>query len=186
MNITDIIDFNESKNWEEAQSSGDNLNRYPIQFDSLWAGSYEITVVDDYGCEVIVEHSIGFDQSVFIPNVFTPNDDGYNDNFYIRNLPASGTQVIISNRSGSIVYRNDNYNYENLWDGGDVADGIYFYTISNAEWGDLQRLGREVARLQALGNFRFLTEIPSCRRCLRSRLCQVFELFQSSPHRQFP
>ena len=58
------------------------------------------------------------------------DDDGYNDAFYIRNLPDNGTKVVISSRSGSIVFESDNYTYENLWDGGDVADGIYFYNIS--------------------------------------------------------
>ena len=132
MNITDIIEFNEKRNWQEVPSTGDNLNRYPTKFDSLWAGLYEIRVRDSYGCEYDLEQSIGYDESVFIPNVFTPNNDGYNDSFYIRNLPESGTKVIISNRNGSVVYESDDYNIDNLWDGGDVADGIYFYTISMA------------------------------------------------------
>ncbi len=130
MNISDIIDFNESRAWEEVPSTGDNLNRYPVKFDSLWAGLYEIRVVDDYGCEYILEHSIGYDETVFVPNVFTPNNDGYNDSFYIRNLPESGTKVTISNRNGSIVFKSDDYNIDTLWDGGNQADGIYYYTIS--------------------------------------------------------
>ncbi len=130
MNITDIIEFNEMRNWEEVSNTGDNLSRYLIKFDTLWAGLYEIMVRDSYGCEFDMEHSIGYDETVFIPNVFTPNNDGYNDTFYIRNLPESGTKVIISNRNGSIVYESDDYNIDNLWDGGNVADGIYFYTIS--------------------------------------------------------
>jgi gliding motility-associated-like protein len=129
MNITDILEFNENRGWKEVESTGENLNRYPTRFDSLWAGTYEISVRDDYGCEYMVEHSIGYDETVFIPNVFTPNDDGFNDTFYIRNLPESGTSVVIANRNGSVVYESDDYNYNSLWDGGNVADGIYFYTI---------------------------------------------------------
>ena len=77
-----------------------------------------------------MEHSIGYDETIFIPNVFTPNDDGYNDTFYIRNLPESGTAVTISNRNGFVVYQSDDYNYNNLWDGENLADGIYYYTVS--------------------------------------------------------
>jgi gliding motility-associated-like protein len=130
MNINDIIEFNEGRRWVKAVSTGDNLNKFLIRFDSLWAGLYEIVVVDDYGCEFVIDHSIGFDQAIFIPNVFTPNDDGYNDAFYIRNLPENGTKVVVTSRSGAVVFESDNYTYENLWDGGDVADGIYFYNIS--------------------------------------------------------
>ena len=53
----------------------------------------------------------------------------FNDTFYIRNLPESGTKIIISNRNGFVVYESDNYNEDNLWDGGDVADGVYYYKI---------------------------------------------------------
>lgn len=129
MNITDIIAFNENRNWEEVFSSGDNLNKYLIKFDSLWAGRYEIYLRDSYGCEFSLEHSIGYDETVFIPNVFTPNNDGYNDSFYIRNLPESGTSVRILNRNGFVVYESDNYNEDNLWDGGDLADGVYYYKV---------------------------------------------------------
>jgi len=132
MNVTDIIEFNEHRDWQEVTSIGGNLNQFLIQFDSLWAGSYEIAVRDGYGCEFVVEHSIGYDETVFIPNVFTPNDDGVNDSFYIRNLPESGTQVVITNRNGSVIYESNDYTYDNLWDGGDVADGVYYYKVSMA------------------------------------------------------
>ena len=126
----DIIEFNEKRRWEEVSSTGENLNRYPHRFDSLWAGTYEIGVRDAYGCEFYIEYTIGYDETVFIPNVFTPNGDGYNDTFYIRNLPESGTKVIISNRNGFVVYRSDDYNIDTLWDGGNLSDGIYYYNIS--------------------------------------------------------
>ncbi|MCG8311440.1 MAG: gliding motility-associated C-terminal domain-containing protein [Cytophagales bacterium] len=130
MNVTDIIKFNESRDWVEVPSTGENLNRYPVTLDSLWAGLYMIDVRDAYGCEFELEHSLGYDSTIFIPNVFTPNDDGYNDSFYIRNLPDEGTKVVISNRNGSVVFESDNYTYNDLWDGGNLSDGIYFYTIT--------------------------------------------------------
>jgi large repetitive protein len=129
MNITDIIAFNEKRRWETVTSTGQNLNRFTTRIDSLWAGTYEIGVRDAYGCEYYIEHSIDYDETIFIPNVFTPNGDGYNDTFYIRNLPQSGTKVVISNRNGFTVFNSDDYNIDTLWDGGNVADGIYYYSI---------------------------------------------------------
>jgi gliding motility-associated-like protein len=130
MNITDIIAFNEDRIWETVTSTGQNLNRFTTTLEELWAGTYEIGVRDAYGCEYYIEHRIDYDETIFIPNVFTPNGDGYNDTFYIRNLPQSGTKVIISNRNGFTVFKSDDYNIDTLWDGGDVADGIYYYNIS--------------------------------------------------------
>jgi gliding motility-associated-like protein len=130
MNISDIRAFNANRQWEEVPRSNDDLNRYPHTFDTLWAGTYEIGVRDVYGCEFYMEYSVGYDENVFIPNIFTPNDDGYNDTFYIRNLPESGTKVIISDRNGYVVFRSDDYNINTLWDGGNVSDGIYYYSIN--------------------------------------------------------
>jgi gliding motility-associated-like protein len=129
LSIAEVVAFNDSRDWEEVQLSGELSGLYLIRFDELWPGRYEIRVVDDYGCEISIEHEIDRDSAIFIPNVFTPNDDGYNDVFYIRNLPESGTEMLITNRLGRTVFQTSNYTFDNLWDGGTESDGIYFYKI---------------------------------------------------------
>ena len=69
---------------------------------------------------------------VVIPNIMTPNNDGQNDLFTIKNLMDwNNRSITIMNRWGQVVYQNPNYN--NDWDGGKVADGVYFgiLTISD-------------------------------------------------------
>ena len=100
---------------------------YEITFNDLFAGTYEITVRDDTGCSVVLTQEVGFDDSIFVPNIFTPNDDGVNETFSIRNLPFGGIVLIVSNRWGKVVY--ENHDYQNNWDGGDNSDGTYFYRI---------------------------------------------------------
>ena len=64
-----------------------------------------------------------------IPNVFTPNGDGYNDRFVIDGLEnCIQRQLVVRNRAGQIVYRNNSY--ENTWDGGDCPDGVYNYQFT--------------------------------------------------------
>ncbi len=85
--------------------------------------SFLILVVDVY--EVT--------NSVEATNLVTPNGDGKNDKWIIRNLPTHGNnEVRILDRSGRVVYYKKNYSNE--WDGrtssGELlAEGVYFYVI---------------------------------------------------------
>lgn len=78
-----------------------------------------------------------------IPNVFTPNGDGYNELFVIKGLEScSKRQLIIRNRSGKIVYRSNNY--ENNWNGDNCPDGSYTYQFFYNSNGMDQSLGGTV------------------------------------------
>jgi len=74
-------------------------------------------------------------KSVIIPNVVTPNNDNKNDLFVIKNLMDwDNRSITIMNRWGKVVYQN--LDYKNDWNGGKVADGVYF-GILNISDGDL-------------------------------------------------
>jgi gliding motility-associated-like protein len=63
-----------------------------------------------------------------IPNVITPNGDGYNDKFVIDNIDKLvSSQLIIYNRWGKKVYESNNY--QNDWDGDNLSDGVYYYVL---------------------------------------------------------
>lgn len=78
-------------------------------------------------------------EEIAIPNVFTPNGDGYNDYFHVGNITGYNTRryVRIFNRWGKTVFESENYdNYTpgNVWYGEDksgkeLSDGVYFYSI---------------------------------------------------------
>ncbi len=129
LSIAEVLAFNEARDWITAEAGGGDGTVYTVLFEELWPGNYEITVRDIYGCEVTIEQDVERDTRIFIPNVFTPNNDGYNDEFFIRNLPETGTEVVITNRLGKTVFKSKDYNDDNLWDGGEEADGIYYYRI---------------------------------------------------------
>jgi gliding motility-associated-like protein len=91
-------------------------------------GDYIVYLRDVNGCVKV--YPVEVKESTFlIPNVFTPNNDGVNDTFFIRNLPT-GTIVSIVNRWGKVVFESSNY--QNDWNGGEYPDGIYYYTVNIA------------------------------------------------------
>ncbi|MGD1842681.1 MAG: gliding motility-associated C-terminal domain-containing protein [Thermonemataceae bacterium] len=74
-----------------------------------------------------------FSDEGFAPaNVFSPNDDGFNDEFYFEQLPPenclfSFQGITIYNRWGKEVYQSNDKNFR--WNGVDIATGVYFYSL---------------------------------------------------------
>lgn len=62
-----------------------------------------------------------------IPNIITPNGDGTNDTFILKNTVPGQVSITIANRWGNTVFFSNTY--MNDWSGEDLTDGIYFYTI---------------------------------------------------------
>ncbi|MFN3404317.1 MAG: gliding motility-associated C-terminal domain-containing protein [Cytophagaceae bacterium] len=70
-------------------------------------------------------------QKLLIPNLFTPNDDGKNDAFIVRDenkMPLmEGAYLEVYNRWGERVYKSGNY--DNSWKAENISDGLYYYYI---------------------------------------------------------
>jgi len=110
------------------------ISVYPTE-----ATSYSVTVIDSDGCEASdkIQILIGEDRLVYIPNIFSPNGDGYNDKFGV--YVGSGVENIelfsIYDRWGNLVFETKNLDPDdaqfNQWDGKlnleHVVPGIYVY-----------------------------------------------------------
>ena len=69
---------------------------------------------------------------MLIPNLFTPNGDGFNDNWVIANLEGFvDNEISIFNIYGQLI--NEYSPYNNEWDGtyngNQLPDGTYYYII---------------------------------------------------------
>ncbi|MEO1051927.1 MAG: PKD domain-containing protein [Bacteroidota bacterium] len=64
-----------------------------------------------------------------VPNVITPDDDGFNDKFEVKShVPVSLT---IYNRWGKTIY--ENKDYQNEWSADKESSGVYYYSLTTAE-----------------------------------------------------
>jgi len=68
--------------------------------------------------------------SLVIPNVFTPNGDGYNDKFVYKNQEQWEFETQVFSRWGNLVYDNKtSENWDGTFQGERVSSGVYFYKI---------------------------------------------------------
>lgn len=119
INITDfslsnsaLIEVSGSGNYEY---SLDGINYQDTNlFTNLEPGEYTVYVNDKNGCGLVFETFYILDY----PKFFTPNGDGYNDVWQIKNLDKRGfenAKITIFDRYGSLIKQINNPN--DYWDG---------------------------------------------------------------------
>lgn len=97
----------------------------------LSGNTYILQVQDANGCAYSQTIILGEDGKSFvtIPNVFTPNGDNSNDNWFISTGCVQKLHVIILNRWGNVVHEYEDVNgkWDGLTNGDKVTEGVYFY-----------------------------------------------------------
>ncbi|HKZ67612.1 MAG TPA: gliding motility-associated C-terminal domain-containing protein, partial [Chitinophagaceae bacterium] len=95
--------------------------------------NYVLTVKSNEGCGTTTDtmHVFVY-KDVFVPNAFSPNNDGLNDTWHIPALSAySAFELSVFNRHGQIVFQNKNSNtpWNGKYKGELLPAGIYVYVI---------------------------------------------------------
>lgn len=109
---------------------------------------------DNSDATVITLHSVATEGEVFIPEGFSPNGDGINDQFIVSRGPSNTTMHLrVFNRWGHTVYESEKY--QNDWNGTanvgvgsganrqGLPEGTYFYVLTLSD-------GREYSRFMTL------------------------------------
>ena len=98
-------------------------------------GKYQLEVVDSRHCTQLFSFRIDFAHT--IPNAFTPNDDGVNDQWRIDILKYYPNAIVqVYNPGGVLVFQSDP-GYPVPWDGRnhgvELPSGTYYYNILNLD-----------------------------------------------------
>ena len=116
----------------------------------LMAGRSEATfvvdfVVDDRSCQprhadttTVTFHvkNPSFNADIKVPNVFTPNGDGYNDYFAVNDLPENSCdeqfkRIDITNRWGATIFSSTDPKFR--WYGNNAPVGTYYYLLQTTK-----------------------------------------------------
>lgn len=159
--IVDVVDnFIYDTTYIELPADTVVITEYVDVLDTIYVDNYiyDTTYVDNYiyftdtiteyileqiyiDCETGLEctdEPFGFDcesTTLYVPNTFTPNNDGYNDVWKVVYESTCWEQIdfTIYNRWGAVVFRGAD---DEFWDGSlnggssyYVADGVYTYTL---------------------------------------------------------
>ncbi|NVN96514.1 MAG: gliding motility-associated C-terminal domain-containing protein [Bacteroidetes bacterium] len=136
VNLTTPNDTSFSWRWDFGDGGNDIAKNPSHSFPSKpEEKDYTVTLIamSKSGCVDTVTYTNVkiIDDQLIIPNILTPNGDGYNDKLDIGALTKGGgyteTQIIIYNRWGKKVYENNNY--KNDFAGEGLPDGAYYITI---------------------------------------------------------
>lgn len=112
--------FISSENQINLSAQNDSLYVYLVAYSKMGCPDTALFSINDFQWE--------------IPNIITPNGDGFNDYFEL-NFEGFGPCIGLNiyNRWGLLIY--ENASYKDNWDGkdkngDDVSDGTYFYILN--------------------------------------------------------
>jgi gliding motility-associated-like protein len=99
------------------------------------AGQFTVSlsVINEGGCSdsTAVDLCLQPQEPVFVPDIFSPNDDGRNDTLYVRGLFVSRLEFRVYSRWGEVVF--ETTSPTKGWDGNlrgaPAPSGSYYYTL---------------------------------------------------------
>lgn len=113
--------------WEDGQTS-DSILVAPD-----YTTVYHLTVIrqDDRKAEARIRVNVEECANIFIPNAFTPNNDGLNDAFVVKGSGIVAYHIVITTQEGKTVF--ESQDISTSWDGSfagnELETGTYIYRI---------------------------------------------------------
>lgn len=98
--------------------------------------TYYLVATDDFGCVGYdtVSVDLKYPTTIKVPNLVTPNGDGHNDVWDLRDVPGiDNSKIVIMDKWGSLIYESPASGYKHNWAGKrldvEYPEGTYYYII---------------------------------------------------------
>lgn len=92
---------------------------------------YYVTNTNDHGCSTTDSVRVSVDQMYFVgvPDIFSPNGDGQNDELRVRGNGIEYLEFYVYDRYGTLVFesRNQSHGWDGTYKGDDVQPGVFVY-----------------------------------------------------------
>ena len=126
-----VSDENVTYSWSPDVDISSTTVKNPVITGSI-DRTYKVVITDSRGCVAQDEVKVVVSPEIVIPNTFTPNGDGVNDQWNIQGLVAyQQASVDVFDRYGQKVFHSIGYGA--AWDGTfknkQVPYGVYYYII---------------------------------------------------------
>ena len=95
--------------------------------------TYTVTATTAEGCtakdDISVKVFIG--PEIYVPNAFTPNNDGLNDVFIVKGDNVATVHMLIFDRWGEKVFESENadFNWDGTYRGKELNSGVFVYYL---------------------------------------------------------
>lgn len=119
--------------WLPAEGLSDVNVLQPVA-SPLQTTTYTLAANNGSDCSIMATVKIIVKNDLIIPNAFTPNEDGVNDSWNIKNIHTyNNINVFIYNRWGQQVFYSKGYPkpWDAIYNGKKLAAGVYYYLISS-------------------------------------------------------
>ncbi len=134
VNFTDVSGDNSIVSWHwdfgDGTSSVSQNTHHTYDFEDIF--NVILTVENQYGCSASDTVEVEIQQIILIPNIITPNNDGFNDALGVKNNGVDDYGITIFNRWGQIVYEREarEINWDGTTNSGVALEaGTYFYIL---------------------------------------------------------
>lgn len=124
--------------WDPAESLNNSMIPNPTATPAITT-EYTVTGTDSVGCTASAKTHVLVQETAFVPNLFTPNGDGKNDNLMIYGLTSTSSfNFRIYNREGSTVYETKDLSQATTvgWNGTAHGirqpSGLYYWKVDGA------------------------------------------------------
>jgi gliding motility-associated-like protein len=112
--------------------------------------TYELNVLDSHGCPakdtitIYIAEVFCREPYIYIPNAFSPNNDGLNDELYVYSNMITDLYFVVFDRWGEIMFETDDINdgWDGTFRGKDVDPAVFVYYLK-ATCHDMQQFSKQ-------------------------------------------